>query len=93
MVTGQSFTTFVRHIVLNLTVIGWWENTNILDTDIHKWLKKQPTINKHAEWFSHDVDLYVLKDQIEKQFILKDSKQKIKFNPRPYQVEFIQESK
>ena len=88
----SKFHNFCKAYDLNLTVIGWWENTNILDTDIHKWLKKQPTINKHAEWFSHDVDLYVLKDQIEKQFILKDSKQKIKFNPRPYQVEFIQKA-
>ena len=88
----SKFHNFCKAYSLKLIVIGWWENTNILDTDIHKWLKKQPTISKHAEWFSHDVDLYVLKDRIEKEFILKDSKQKIKFNPRPYQVEFIKKA-
>lgn len=76
-----------------LVQIAWWENTNVTDQgDIHPWLKKQPTIGKYAEWFSHNLNLYVLKDQIEKKFILKDSKKKDKFNPRPYQVKFIQKA-
>ena len=45
----SKFHNFCKAYSLKLIVIGWWENTNILDTDIHKWLKKQPTISKHAE--------------------------------------------
>ena len=73
-----------------LCLLAWWEDTDINDHEIHNWLRVQPTIRKIYEWFNHNVDLLVLKDQIENKFIIKDSTQKEKFIHYPYQTEFIQ---
>ena len=47
-----------------LELLGWWEDTEVVDHDIHRWLKTIPHIGKHAEWFSHKMNLNVLKDMI-----------------------------
>tara|TARA_R110002012_G_scaffold321698_1_gene550812 strand:- start:4004 stop:6106 length:2103 start_codon:yes stop_codon:yes gene_type:complete len=37
----------------DLLLIGWWEDVNVVDHEIHRWLNKQPGVRKHAEWFSY----------------------------------------
>ena len=51
-----------------LVLLGWWENVNVLDTDIHKFLLTLPNIRKFAEWFSHKSKLDIIKHKIEQKF-------------------------
>lgn len=85
----SKFHNFCKAYELNMLVIGWWENTNIVDHDIHKWLKKQPTIEKYAEWFSHKTDLYILKDKLDKEFFSEKSENKPVLELRKHQKEFL----
>jgi len=75
-----------------LIVIGWWEGVSVLDTWVHDWLKKQPTIQKFAEWFSHKVDLYILANRIEKEFFPKTPKTKKDLTLKKHQQEFVNKS-
>lgn len=86
------FHNFCKAYGLKTIQLGWWEDVNILDTKVHEWLVTLPTLRKHAKWFEHNVDLQVLKDKIEKKFFIKDSREKAKFTPRPYQEEFIKKA-
>lgn len=72
-----------------LIVIGWWEGVPVLDTWVHDWLKIQPTIRKYYEWFSHQVDLYILANRIEKKFFPKTPKSKKDLTLKKHQQEFV----
>jgi superfamily II DNA or RNA helicase len=72
-----------------LIVIGWWEGVSVLDTWVHDWLKKQPTIQKFAEWFSHKVDLYILANRIEKEFFPETPKSKKDLTLKKHQQKFL----
>ena len=40
-----------------LVLLGWWEDSDYLDTEIHAHLRKLPNIRKYAEWFTHKTTL------------------------------------
>lgn len=73
-------------------IIGWWEGVEgITDYgDLHPWVVQQPTVKKHAEWFSHDnQDLYILKHKLEKQFFSGIKKEKKNIKLFHFQEEFL----
>ena len=72
-----------------LHLIHWWQDVDIVDTDIHAWLKKQAGIRKFAEWFRHTTTLDVIKDMIENQFFADYQDDKVHLTLKPYQQEFV----
>ena len=72
-----------------MVLLGWWEDVNCSDHDIHQWLKKQPTITKYAEWFNHDIDLNILKDKINREFFLETPEKKPSVVLHKHQKEFL----
>lgn len=72
-----------------LVLIGWWEDTSVLDTEIHKYLITLPNIRKFAEWFSHKTTLDIIKDQIEQEFFTETPEKKIALTLQKHQKEFV----
>lgn len=62
-----------------LILVSWYENVHILDTDIHRWLKLQSGIVKHAEWFNYCLDtdtIKTIKQKVEEKFFIAKNIQK-----------------
>jgi len=72
-----------------LKLIRWWSNVDVIDHDIHAWLKKQPNIRKFAEWFSHKTTLDIVEKMIEDQFFATYQDQRVELQLKPYQQEFV----
>jgi len=72
-----------------LILVGWWENVDIVDTEIHKYLLTLPNIRKSAEWFSHKSTIDIIKNQIEEKFFSNNSEKKIELKLHKHQKEFV----
>ena len=72
-----------------LVLIGWWEDTSVLDTEIHKFLLTLPHIRKYAEWFSHKTTLDIIKDMIEQEFFTETPEKKKTLFLAKHQKEFV----
>jgi len=72
-----------------LVLLGWWEDVNILDTDIHKFLLTLPHIRKYAEWFSHKTTLDIIKNQVEQKFFSETPEKKDTLKLFKHQQEFV----
>jgi len=72
-----------------LVLIGWWEDTSVLDTEIHKFLLTLPNIRKYAEWFSHKTTLDIIKNIIAEKFFTATPEQKGTLELRNHQKEFV----
>ena len=72
-----------------LVLVGWWEDTEVLDTEIHKFLLTLPNIRKFAEWFSHKTTLDIIKNIIAEKFFTATPEQKGTLELRNHQKEFV----
>ena len=72
-----------------LVLLGWWEDSDHLDTDIHTYLKKLPNIHKYAEWFSHKTTLDIIKNIIEEKFFPTTPEKKDTLTLAKHQKEFV----
>jgi hypothetical protein len=72
-----------------LLLIGWWEDTDVVDHDIHRYLKTLPHIKKSAEWFSHESTLDIIKNQIEEKFFSSTPEKKENLQLQKHQKEFV----
>ena len=72
-----------------LVLLGWWEDTSVLDTEIHEYLKKLPNIRKYAEWFSHKTTLDIIKDIIAEKFFTTTPEKKETLRLAKHQKEFV----
>jgi len=73
-----------------LVLLGWWEGSAYLDTEIHEYLKKLPNICKYAEWFSHKTTLDIIKNIIaEKFFTATPEQNKSTLKLRKHQAAFV----
>ena len=72
-----------------LVLIGWWEDTTVLDTEIHKFLLTLPNIRKYAEWFSHKTTLDIIKNIIAEKFFTATPEKKGNLELRKHQKEFV----
>ena len=77
----------------DLVLIGWYENVDILDHDIHRFLKKTPGVPfpKRGEWSAYDENMHSIEsiqDIVQKELFIKEAKVKTQFKPYPYQKEF-----
>lgn len=75
-----------------LILVAWYENVDILDTEIHAWLKLQPGIEKHAEWFYYRKDIDTIKtiqQKVEEKYLFAQNRKKQTLELRSYQKEFI----
>ena len=77
----------------DLLLIHWWQDVDIVDTDIHSWLKKQPGIRKYAEWFSHSTTLDVVENMIENQFFVDYKDERVSLTLKPYQKAFVDKAR
>lgn len=75
-----------------LVLIAWYKDVDIVDHDIHKFIKTKPGIIKYAEWFDYRKNLYTIESIqqiIEEEFFLAENKERQVLNLRPYQKEFV----
>ena len=70
-------------------MLGWWEDVDVLDTEIHKYLLKLPHIRKYAEWFSHKTTLDIVKNIIEEKYFTDTPEKKIGLKLHKHQKEFV----
>ena len=83
------FHNYLRAREEELVLIGWWEDTEVLDTEIHKFLLTLPNIRKYAEWFSHKTTLDIIKNIIAEKFFTATPEQKGTLELRNHQKEFV----
>ena len=87
------FHNFAKAKGLKVILVGWWENVDISDRDIHKWYKLEPNICKYSEWFAHKdripLDVQHLKYKIEKKFFSNTPENKKSLELRPHQRNFV----
>ena len=83
------FHNYLRARGEKLVLIGWWEDTSVLDTEIHKFLLTLPNIRKYAEWFSHKTTLDIIKNIIAEKFFTATPEQKGTLELRNHQKEFV----
>ena len=76
-----------------LELIGWWEDFDVVDHDIHRFLVNQPHIRKYAEWFKHKSTLDIIKHQIEEEFFTETPEVKGELNLRQHQTEFVNKAR
>ena len=76
-----------------LVLIHWWEDVDISDTDIHKFLKVQPGIRKFAEWFSHNTSLDVIENLIQQEFFVDYKDERVQLTLKPYQQQFVDKAR
>ena len=76
-----------------LHLIRWWQDVDIVDTDIHAWLKKQPGIRKFAEWFRHGATLDVIENMVENQFFSDYNDNRVELTLKPYQQQFVDKAR
>jgi len=72
-----------------LVLLGWWEDSPYLDTEIHKFLLTLPHIRKYAEWFSHKTTLDIIKNIIEEKFFTATPEKKVTLTLAKHQKEFV----
>jgi hypothetical protein len=77
--------------------VGWWENVELTDHDIHRWLKKQPFIQQIGqETFKFNknsgLTLDIVKDLIEKEFFVNKTQNNPELILRKHQQEFVTKS-
>lgn len=72
-----------------LVLVGWWEDTSVLDTEIHKFMLTLPNIRKFAEWFSHKTTLDIIKHIIEEKFFSETPEKKKTLTLAKHQKEFV----
>lgn len=75
-----------------LVLIAWYENVNIVDHDIHKFLEVKSGIDRFSEWFNYRQDLHTIdsiKQQVENKFFIAKNKERKILDLRPYQKEFV----
>ena len=72
-----------------LVLVGWWEDTSVLDTEIHKFLLTLPNIRKYAEWFTHKTTLDIIKNIIEEKFFPTTPEKKNTLRLAKHQKEFV----
>ena len=72
-----------------LVLLGWWKDTTVLDTEIHKFLLTLPHIRKYAEWFSHKTTLDIIKHIIAEKFFTKTPEKKKTLTLAKHQKEFV----
>ena len=72
-----------------LVLLGWWEGSAYLDTEIHEYLKKLPNIRKYAEWFSHKTTLDIIKNIITEKFFTATPEKKETLRLAKHQKEFV----
>ena len=72
-----------------LVLLGWWEGSSYLDTEIHEYLKKLPNIRKYAEWFSHKTTLDIIKNIITEKFFTATPEKKETLRLAKHQKEFV----
>tara|TARA_Y100001970_G_scaffold3903_1_gene4495 strand:- start:2240 stop:4363 length:2124 start_codon:yes stop_codon:yes gene_type:complete len=78
----------------DLVLIAWYENVDIVDHDIHTFLKKTPGIPfpKRGEWSSYNEKMHSIdsiKGIVEEEFFISEKKERVIFEPYPYQREFV----
>ena len=76
-----------------LHLIHWWTDVNVVDTDIHKFLKVQPGIRKHAEWFSHSTTLDIIENLIQSEFFSDYQDDRVELTLKPYQQAFVEKAR
>ncbi len=76
-----------------LVLIHWWEDVDIVDTDIHKFLKVQPGIRKFAEWFSHNTSLDIIENLIQQEFFASYEDERVQLSLKPYQQQFVDKAR
>ena len=72
-----------------LVLLGWWEDSDYLDTEIHTHLKKLPNIHKYAEWFSHKTTLDIIKNIIVEKFFTATPEKKETLRLAKHQKDFV----
>ena len=75
-----------------LVLIAWYENVNIVDHDIHKFLEVKSGIDRFSEWFNYRQDLHTIdsiKQQVENKFFIAKNRERKILDLRPYQKEFV----
>lgn len=72
-----------------LVLVGWWEDTSVLDTEIHTYLKTLPNVRKYAEWFSHKTTLDIIKNIITEKFFSATPEKKDTLRLAKHQKEFV----
>ena len=87
--TGAKFHNYLKARGEELVLIGWWEDTSVLDTEIHKFLLTLPNIRKYAERFSHKTTLDIIKNIIAEKFFTATPEQKGTLELRNHQKEFV----
>ena len=83
------FHNYVKARGEQLLLLGWWEDVDVLDTEIHKYLLKLPHIRKYAEWFSHKTTLDIVKNIIEEKYFTDTPEKKIGLKLHKHQKEFV----
>ena len=76
-----------------LELIHWWTDVDVADTDIHKFLKVQPGIRKHAEWFSHSTTLDIIENLIQDEFFTDYQDERVTLTLKPYQQDFVEKAR
>ena len=76
-----------------LVQIRWWQDVDVVDTDIHKFLKKLPGIRKYAEWFSHNTTLDIIGNVIQQEFFTHYQDTRKTLILKPYQQQFVDKSR
>ena len=75
-----------------LILIAWYENVDITDHAVHKFLEVIPGIDRFSEWFNYRQDLHTIdsiKQQVENKFFIAKNRQRKVLDLRSYQKEFV----
>lgn len=92
------FHNYVKARHEKIVPIGWWEDTKVLDTEIHKFLSTLPNIRKYAEWFSFNTTkdteknerkLKIIKNEIVEKFFTTIPEKKEYLELCKHQKEFV----
>ena len=88
----NKFRLYIKAREEKLILIAWYENVNITDHAIHKFLEVIPGINRVEEWFNYRRDLHTIdsiKQQVENKFFIAKNRERKVLDLRPYQKEFV----
>lgn len=73
--------------------LRFWEDVDVVDHDIHRWLAKQPGIRRKNEWFTSKLPLDVIGDMIEAEFFTTSGEERTKLSLRPHQQSFVNKAR
>ena len=84
--------TYLRAMGEDINLLEWYEDVDIEDHDIHRFLKTVPGIPfpSRGEWSNYDKNIHTLdsiKSLVEKKFFIKSTKKVLKL--RPHQENFV----